>query len=76
MRGSDEVTRRARTQAVGNRPQRRLGVLDGSASGEELTLVCVRRECRGHGVCGKVGLFTVQSSHIPETCAARDRASV
>ena len=30
-------------------------VLTASASGEELTLFCVGRECRGHGLSGKIG---------------------
>ena len=52
---SNEITRRVRTQAVSNLPQWRLGGLGCSASGEELPFLCVRRDCRGHGVCGKVG---------------------
>jgi len=72
LRANTEVTRGARTQAVGNLPQWRLGGLDCSASGEELLCfvldaIVVHMEC-----VEKLGLITVQSSHIPEPCAARD----
>ena len=75
MRASTEVTRRARTQAVGNLPQWRLGGLHCSASGEELLCfvidaIVVDMEC-----VEKLGLITVPNSHIPEPCAARDRAA-
>jgi hypothetical protein len=75
LRASNEVTRRARTRAIGNLPQRGLGSLDCSVSREELVCsvldaVVVDMEC-----VEKLGLITVQSSHIPEPCAARDRAS-
>ena len=75
MRASNEVTRRARTQAAGNLRQWGLGGLDCSASGEELlcfvlVAIVVDMEC-----VKKLGLITVQISHIPEPCVARDRAS-
>ena len=75
LRASNEVTSKARTQAVGNLPQWRLGGLECSASGEELLCfvldaIVVDMECGE-----KLGLITVQSSHIPEPCAALDRAS-
>ena len=75
LRASTEVTRRARTQAVGNLRQWRLGGLDCSAPGEKLlcfvlNAIVVDMEC-----VEKLGLITVQSSHIPKPCAARDLAS-
>ena len=65
LRASKEVTRRARTQAVGNLPQWRFGGLDRSSSGEELLCfvldaIVVDMEC-----VEKLGLITVQSFHIP-----------
>ena len=75
LRASAEVTRRARTQAVGNLTQWRLGGLECSASGEELLCfvldaIVVDMEC-----VEKLGLITVQRSRIPEPCAALDRVS-
>jgi len=75
LRASNEVTRRARIQAVGNFLQWRLGGLDCAASGEELLYfvidaIVVDMEC-----VEKLGLITVQSSHIPEPCAVHDHAS-
>ena len=75
MRASKEVTSRAELQVVGNLSQWRFGSLDCSASGEELLcfvldVIVVDMEC-----VEKLRLITAQSSHIPEPCAARDRAS-
>ena len=75
MRASNEITRMARTQAVGNLPQWRFSGLDCSASGEEplcfvSDVTVVDMDC-----VEKLGLITVQISRIPEPCAVRDRAS-
>ena len=75
MRASNEVTRRVRTPAVGNLPQWRLDGLDYSASGEELPCFVLDVVVVGMEYVEKLGLITSQSSHIPEPCAARDRAS-
>jgi hypothetical protein len=67
------ITRRVRTQAVGNLARQLLSCLDCLISGEQLNDVLCSKWLSW--MRGNFGLITVQSSHIHELCALYDRAS-
>jgi hypothetical protein len=64
-----------RTQAVGNPPHWRLGGPRCWTSGDELLCSLLEVTVVNTGIVENLELIIVQSSHIPELCAARDSAS-